>query len=138
MARSEVYNVPSVAVVIDGENSVDFANEFAINATMPEDLSETVVGVDKVSTTFNYNPTATVEVSYKPTSTSNDQLLTIYQDHLNGFGRLFSISVNTGVNETVHFERCALKKAADIQCSSVQNARTFTFTCQEFRRDQTL
>lgn len=138
MARGNFYNVPSVAVVIDGTSGIDFADEFAIRATFPEDLADTVVGVDKVSTTINRNPTATIEVSYKPTSTTNDQLLTIYQDQLNGFGRLFPITVNTGVNETLHFNNCALKKAADVECANAMSMRTYTLTCEEFRRDQTL
>ena len=135
MARSNFFNVAATAVIIDGRSGVDFADEFAFRITLPEDLSEVVIGVDKASTSINKNTTAELEVSYKSTSETNDQILQLYDNQLAGFGRLISITINTGVNEKLQLTNCALKKAADIEGSNTMSMRSYMFTVEQFQRD---
>lgn len=141
MARSPnlSYNQPAVAVTVDGVVGSDFADEFAIKVTFPDDLASTVVGLDKASTSFSADKTVEVTISYKPTSVMNDQLYLLYQNQRNGQGRLFDVSCATGVNERLTFHRCAVKNPGNIETGGKdQVMREVVLSCQEFTPDQSL
>lgn len=139
MARLEQYNLPAVAIIVDGVTGIDFGDEFAYRITPASDVSTLTVGLDKASTSFGFNQTAVLELAYKPTSTINDQLLTLWQNQQNGSARLFDIAIVSGVNEQIFLSKCSISKAADIEGGGqVMVVREWTLNCENFVPDQSL
>lgn len=139
MARSELYNVAAVAVVVDGISGDDFGDEFAFSVTFPDNLSSVTVGTNKASTSLGSNKTCTVEVSFKPTSPTNDQFFKLLQNQVNGQGRLFNVTANSGVNELLSFNNCSISSVEGLQGGGQEmNIRTFTLQVEEFKADQSL
>jgi len=136
MARALTYNEVGIAVVTDGVRGSDFADEFAFEVTVPDTLAEAIVGVDKATTSFYFDKTVEVKVAFKPTSPSNDQYLILYDNQQEGSGRTFNITIDTGVNERISLNRCAIKTFEGVRGGGkTTTMRVFTLTCEEFNRD---
>lgn len=141
MARSSdlFYNQAATAVTVDGVAGSDFADEFAIKVTFPDDLSETIFGLDKASTSFSADKTVELTISYKPTSKMNDQFYLLYINQVKGQARHFDISCATGVNERLAFHRCGVKNPGNIESGGkTQVMREVVLSCEEFTPDQSL
>lgn len=141
MARSSnlFYNEAAVAVIIDGQVGTQFADEFSIRITPPEDNASLTVGLDGASSSIAANRTCEAMVSFRPTSPSLDIFYQLYLNQNNGQGRLFNVSVNTGVGERLHLNGCLIKNVGEVETGGKQmTIRQVSLTCQELVFDQSL
>ncbi len=137
MARAELYNMPSVSFIVDGQTSSQFGDEFAVRVTFPDTLATVTVGATGVSSNIAHNPTCTIEISYLVTSPSLDKFYELYNGQQAGNGRLFNCSGDTGVNEKISFNKCLIVTPPSIEYGGAEQVpRVVTLSCQEFRSDK--
>lgn len=139
MARlNEVFNVAGVAVTIDGRIGSDFADDFAFEVEFPDELSTTVMGVDKAATFIKPDTTVTVTVKCKLTSDMVDQYMSLYNDQNTGFARLINITCTSGVNTNLSFHNCAIKTFGTISYGTKDTMPMVSavFSVQKFITDK--
>jgi len=139
MARASFYNVAAQAIIVDSIAGNDFGDEFGYRFTPPDSSAEVTVGLDSASTSLGSNKTGTLEIAYKPTSNTLDQIYLLWQNQTKGQGRLVTISINTGVDEVQTYTGCAVKNPGISEGGGqVMVPRVATFTVQEWVPDQSL
>ena len=137
MARNLIYNVPSVAVTVDGVTGIHFGDEFAFRVELPDDGSALKNGVSGATTSININKTCVFTLALKPGSPTVDQLYELFTSQNEGRGRLFDISAETGVNEKINFAGCTIKGIGTIEGGGPEQAmREIVSNCQEFTPDK--
>lgn len=132
MSRSIAYNKVLVTVLIDGVAQVELGDEDgSIILTRPDNLATVTVGLDSASTSFNKNPTGTLTVKYRPTSSSLFQIESLNQLQQTELGLLFNISIKTGVNETVVATGCSIASMGEMDEGGPQlKVRTVTYNIE--------
>lgn len=138
MARQDFSVASLVSITINGVpagGSADFSEEFTYRVTSPDELSVLNKGTDGATTHIATDKSAELEISLKPTSTVNDFLNTLLSNQNSQAATLFPINIISGVNENLSFNKCAIKKGADLEDTNTTfGSRIWSFTCQEFQR----
>ncbi len=108
MARTEYYNQGAVSVTFDGETVTHFADGDSVRI-IPNDIgSSTTDGLDGASTSFASVRSGAWEIDLKPVSPILDTIFSLMEDQRYGRGRLFNITITTGVGEFITLRNCGI------------------------------
>lgn len=108
MARTEVYNQAACSVTFDGETVTHFMDGDSIRFTPADGGSSITNGLDGASTSFANVRYGDWEIDLKPVSPILDRVYRMKDEQDSGRGRLFDITVTTGVGEFVSFNGCGI------------------------------
>lgn len=108
MARTEYYNQGAASVTLDGDTVTHFADGDSIRI-IPNDVgSATTDGLDGASTSFSSVRSGAWEIDLKPVSPTLDLAFELMEAQRYGNGRLFNITVTTGVGEFITLRNCGM------------------------------
>lgn len=125
----KTYDPSNVQVIMGGVPVTGFADGTFINISFDEDQYTKTVGADgEVSRSKSNNNTATVALTLKQTSSSNDALSALYQaDRLNNGGAVPFMVKEIGTGRTLCFtQACWVQKLPDVGYSKDVEDRAWT------------
>lgn len=125
----KTYDPSNVQVILGGVPMTGFADGTFVNISFDEDQYTKTVGADgEVSRSKSNNNTATVALTLKQTSSSNDALSALYMaDRLNNAGAVPFMVKEIGTGRTLCFAQAAwVQKLPDVGYSKDVEDRAWT------------